>query len=360
MITSKNILVTTTPTIGNLNISQYIKPISAHVVAGTNLFSDFFASFSDVFGGRSQSYQKQLSSLYNEAIEQLKANAHEIGANCIVGLHVDLDEISGKGKSMFMVTAIGTAVIINDIDQIKQEFNPTEKFENVGLDRINILKRKRELLEKAGSGELALNDEVWDFISQNQVSELFDFVLTQIRKNIAFAETRDSYYQKTATFLNSLPDDKKTNLLYKSIIQEENEALALKLCTLIEELKLLDFEYLNEIFNLKDFQKQKRGLRIVTYDKSYYNKQDLESLQQISDYIKITFPELGVRSMKKQLLSSKEKEVWTCECKNVIEIGKYCGNCKKDIYGFLTTEISPPIALSCIEEKISLISEHIK
>ena len=104
-----DILVTTTSTIDGMLIKQYIKPISAHVVAGTNFFSDFFASFSDVFGGRSNTYQRQLSSIYTESIEILKQSAYQIGANCILGLKVDLDEISGKGKSMFMITATGTA-----------------------------------------------------------------------------------------------------------------------------------------------------------------------------------------------------------------------------------------------------------
>jgi uncharacterized protein YbjQ (UPF0145 family) len=112
-----NLLVTTTSSIEGMTIKQYIKPISAHVVAGTNFFSDFFASFSDVFGGRSQTYQRQLSSIYSEAIEILKQSAYELGANCILGLKVDLDEISGKGKSMFMITATGTAVRIENLNK---------------------------------------------------------------------------------------------------------------------------------------------------------------------------------------------------------------------------------------------------
>jgi len=56
----KDVLVTTTTSIDGLNVKQYIKPISAHVVAGTGFFSDFAASLSDVFGGRSQTYQRQL------------------------------------------------------------------------------------------------------------------------------------------------------------------------------------------------------------------------------------------------------------------------------------------------------------
>lgn len=135
MINPKDILVTTTSSVYGLEVKQYLKPISAHIVAGTNLFSDFFASFSDVFGGRSQTYQNQLASLYNEAIERLRIAAYEIGANCIIGLHVDLDEISGKGKSMFMLTAMGTAVIIDESNKIKTKNTTEEKFENVSIEK---------------------------------------------------------------------------------------------------------------------------------------------------------------------------------------------------------------------------------
>lgn len=63
----KNILVITTSEPSNNRIQKHLRPVTAHVVAGTNIFSDVFAGFSDIFGGRSSSYQKQLSSIYNES-----------------------------------------------------------------------------------------------------------------------------------------------------------------------------------------------------------------------------------------------------------------------------------------------------
>ncbi|RKY61170.1 MAG: hypothetical protein DRP96_03935 [Candidatus Neomarinimicrobiota bacterium] len=50
-----------------------------------------------------------------------------LGANCIVGFRIDHDEISDKGKSMFMVTATGTAVFINKM--LKDQIHP--KKENI-------------------------------------------------------------------------------------------------------------------------------------------------------------------------------------------------------------------------------------
>ena len=69
MRSPREILVTTTSTVDGFNIKQYLRPISSHVVAGTNFFSDFFASFTDVFDGRSGTYQNQLVSLYNESMK---------------------------------------------------------------------------------------------------------------------------------------------------------------------------------------------------------------------------------------------------------------------------------------------------
>ena len=143
MANPKDILVITTSATDGLKIKKHLKPVSAHVVAGTNLFSDFLGGFSDVFGGRSNSYQKQLTSLYNEAIERIKYNAHEIGANCVIGLSIDMDEISGKGKSMFMLTAIGTAVVIETEAKTKVALTTNEKFENVGIERINNLRQRK-------------------------------------------------------------------------------------------------------------------------------------------------------------------------------------------------------------------------
>ncbi len=107
-----NILITTTDTIENAIIEKYMELITTNVVVGTNVFSDFGASLTDFFGGTSQTYQKKLQKIYETAFNNLRQRAIELGANAIVGVKIDFDEISGKGKSMFMVSAIGMAVLI--------------------------------------------------------------------------------------------------------------------------------------------------------------------------------------------------------------------------------------------------------
>ena len=105
-------IMSTTNTIEGCPIKKYIDTICSNIVIGTNIFSDFAASFTDFFGGRSDSYRRKLEIIYGEASKALKQKALNLGANAIVGFRVDFDEISGKDKSMFMVSVSGTACII--------------------------------------------------------------------------------------------------------------------------------------------------------------------------------------------------------------------------------------------------------
>ncbi len=366
MAIPKDVLVVTTSAVEGLKIKRYLKPVSAHIVAGTNLFSDFFASLSDVFGGRSQTYQRELTSLYDEAIERIKYAAYEIGANGIVGLSVDMDEISGKGKSMFMITAVGTAVIFEGEANTKAILpDSNNKFENVDVEKINTLRNKKAIIEKANSGDLILNDDVWNFITSNQVDEIFPFLLKKFSIVIANEQmstsnsSSEKFYRSLIDYVDALPDEKKLDLLYNNIKEEPNGQIALKLSEIIKELDLLDFSRSVELLKSNNFQIQKRGLRVITYDKPFYNKQDIQDLKKIRDYIKAIFIERGKRTTKKQLLS-KEKEVWICECGKTNDIDTYCIGCEQDIYGFKQNEMKPTKAANHIEQKVELISEYLQ
>ena len=365
MANPKDILVITTSSAEGLKIKKHLKPVSAHIVAGTNLFSDFLGGLTDVFGGRSSSYQKQLSSLYNEAIDRIKYNTHEIGGNCVIGLNIDMDEISGKGKSMFMLTAIGTAVIIEKDEKLNSLSNTNEKFENVGVERINNLRQRKNIIEKAEKRELHYDDETWSFITSNQVQEVFPALLrryTNVIENFESMQDAYNFFNKNfISYIDAQEESKKVSLLYDKIETETNHQVALYLSKVIKELNLFDYEKNMSLLKNSDFKKQKIGLRIATYDKSFYDKEDIVNLNQTKTFISDTFKERGEISTKKQLLSSKEKEVWNCECGNKsVEIGEYCGSCKNDIFGFKESEMKPTDIVKYIDQKIELINEYIK
>ena len=63
------------------------------------------------FGGRSASYEEELTHAREQALAELEQRAMERGANAVVGIDIDY-EVLGADNGMLMVTASGTAVIV--------------------------------------------------------------------------------------------------------------------------------------------------------------------------------------------------------------------------------------------------------
>jgi uncharacterized protein YbjQ (UPF0145 family) len=93
-------------------VLERIDVITAECVFGMNLFKDFFASITDIFGGRSKSSQKVLRDARMTCLAELSREALMVGANAVIGMHLAYNEISGDGKSMLFVVASGTAVTV--------------------------------------------------------------------------------------------------------------------------------------------------------------------------------------------------------------------------------------------------------
>ncbi len=102
-------LHTTTNQLEDRKVKEYLGVVSGDSIIGANAVKDFFASITDIFGGRSGNYEKVLNEAKENALNDLDEKAKELGADSVVG--VDLDyEVLGKGGGMLMVSASGTAV----------------------------------------------------------------------------------------------------------------------------------------------------------------------------------------------------------------------------------------------------------
>lgn len=104
-------ILTTTPTIEGRKIKEYKGIVNGEVITGVNFIKDFMAGLRDLVGGRSGSYEQELISAREEALEELRRRAASLGANAVVGIDIDY-EVLGQSGSMLMVTASGTAVVI--------------------------------------------------------------------------------------------------------------------------------------------------------------------------------------------------------------------------------------------------------
>ena len=100
-------IVTTTPNVEGKQIVEYKQVVFGEVIAGANFMRDFFAGFTD---GRSSVYERRISRARQDALKELEEKAHALGANAIVSVEVNYTTVGTK--SMFMVIASGTAVVV--------------------------------------------------------------------------------------------------------------------------------------------------------------------------------------------------------------------------------------------------------
>ncbi len=103
-------IVLTTESAHDLPIIERLEIITAECVLGMNIFNDIGSALRDLVGGRNETYQVKLREARKTVLGELKREAHQLGANAVVGVDLDYSEISGGGKSMLFLVASGTAV----------------------------------------------------------------------------------------------------------------------------------------------------------------------------------------------------------------------------------------------------------
>ena len=102
---------TTTPSVEGKTIVEYKGIVFGEVVAGVNFIKDFAAGLSNFFGGRSGTYEDEIIQARQQAILEMEQRAGQMGANAVVGVDIDY-EVLGADNGMLMVTASGTAVVV--------------------------------------------------------------------------------------------------------------------------------------------------------------------------------------------------------------------------------------------------------
>lgn len=105
-------ITTTTNSVEGHTVVAYLGICAGEAILGANVFKDFFASITDIVGGRSGTYEKELKRARDTAMEELILQAEEIGGNAVIGIDLDYEVIEGGNGNMLMVSASGTVVKI--------------------------------------------------------------------------------------------------------------------------------------------------------------------------------------------------------------------------------------------------------
>ncbi|WP_099974928.1 MULTISPECIES: heavy metal-binding domain-containing protein [Lactobacillaceae] len=104
------ILVTTTEKVPGKEY-EVIGEVFGLTTQSKNVFSNIGASLKNVVGGEIKAYSKMLEESRDTAVERLRNNAKEMGADAIVMMRFDSGSI---GTDMQSVVAYGTAVKFKD------------------------------------------------------------------------------------------------------------------------------------------------------------------------------------------------------------------------------------------------------
>ena len=104
-------LLTTTETLQGMQIREYLGPVTAEVVFGSNALRDFFAGIRDFVGGRTGAYEQLFEKGHDEVFKELEKRAKRMGANGVIAIQINTDTINvDQDGVLVMVTAVGTAI----------------------------------------------------------------------------------------------------------------------------------------------------------------------------------------------------------------------------------------------------------
>lgn len=95
-------------------IDEELGLVTGNSVKSGNFWTDLVQNFKNLAGGDLKGYEDLLSATRNKAIEIVKQEAEELGADAVVNLRLDTYEIAGQGSE---VVAYGTAVTIQEDEE---------------------------------------------------------------------------------------------------------------------------------------------------------------------------------------------------------------------------------------------------
>lgn len=361
---AQDIIASTTPRLDGQDVQEYLGPVSSHLVAGTNIFSDIAASFSDLFGGRSKSYRKQLEKINEEVIGQIKEKAANRGANALVGLQIDNDQISGQNKEMFMVTASATAVRAEPTEsQVGSEDRREGK---VPLPAREMEKevRKEKLLEEHQSGILNLDSDSWQFLIENGITDFAEVVrhtAREAREGPGLLNAEKKRLSRSRDYFLSVPRETAKEQLYP-MASHGNQRVTDWAVGVLEDGNMLGLGRISSMLDGDFHKEQKPALEILTrVDKPYYEEADLQKLKKIRDQIESGFGKRGeMKKVEKSgMMASGTEEVWQVEGgpENPMD-REYCQETGLDIYGFEKGETRPDEVTEILDRKIRVLKRQ--
>jgi len=104
-----DIIISTMNDLPGYEILQVHGEVFGLIVRARNAFSNFGSNLRTIFGGEARGFTRLLADSRNQAIDRLTSAARERGANAVLAMRFDCNEIANV---MSEVAAYGTAVTV--------------------------------------------------------------------------------------------------------------------------------------------------------------------------------------------------------------------------------------------------------
>jgi len=105
-------LITTAFTIDGFKVSKNLGVVRGITVRSRNMFATIGASFQTLIGGNITLFTQLCEKTRSEAFEIMVQHADEMGANAIIGMRYDANEVM---QGVTEVLAYGTAVVLEKV-----------------------------------------------------------------------------------------------------------------------------------------------------------------------------------------------------------------------------------------------------
>jgi uncharacterized protein YbjQ (UPF0145 family) len=346
-------IISTTSAIENWKVEKYLGIVTDQIVLGANLFHDVFSSFRDVFGGSSKSYQKDLSKMENIVLDNLKRKASKLGANIILGLRLDFDEVSGGGKSMFMLSASGTAV-----SAIPPNNNPiVEEEEIITYQKLSYEIERERILNDINKVDFKIN-------SIKQIQTLNEYNVIDVKNSVNYLNNNptpsEEIYELMVDYFKSVPiNDIDEYLKSEHFVIISNDTFS-TLYKILDAINWYSFNVFKSLLVSNNPISHQRALFLFRLVKLSYSKEDISRMEEIYNLIGLTFSKYPILKKVKGIIG-KETESWECiNCgttnnKENSECKKF--ECQANIYGIPNNKINPEIVKDSLKIKINKLKQ---
>ncbi|MDB5390727.1 MAG: hypothetical protein JWM11_6373 [Planctomycetaceae bacterium] len=109
------VVTTETIQLPNMELIRHMPMIFSRRVYGFNLLAEMLVNITDMVGGRSKRMEQAIEDIEKEVIDDLRRKARVAGATAVVGVRVQLGNLSGDKSLLIYGFAQGTPVFMKKI-----------------------------------------------------------------------------------------------------------------------------------------------------------------------------------------------------------------------------------------------------